>query len=45
MVVLESMKMELSLAAPVDGMVTELTRVAWATRSARDEVVARVEAA
>ena len=43
-VVLESMKMELALAAPVDGTVTEL-RVAVGDRVGRDEVVAKVEAA
>ena len=40
MVVLESMKMELALTAPVDGTVTELS-VRWATRSAATQVVAK----
>jgi acetyl-CoA/propionyl-CoA carboxylase biotin carboxyl carrier protein len=35
------MKMELALAAPVDGTVTELT-VAVGDKVARDETVARV---
>jgi hypothetical protein len=43
-VVLESMKMELALAAPVDGTVTEL-RVSVGDKVGRDEVVAKVEAA
>jgi acetyl-CoA/propionyl-CoA carboxylase biotin carboxyl carrier protein len=43
-VVLESMKMELALTAPVDGTVTEL-RVAEGDKVARDQPVARVEAA
>jgi acetyl-CoA/propionyl-CoA carboxylase biotin carboxyl carrier protein len=43
-VVLESMKMELALTAPVDGTVTELT-VSVGDKVGRDEVVARVEAA
>ena len=42
-VVLESMKMELALTAPVDGTVTEL-RVSVGDKVGRDEVVARVEA-
>ncbi len=41
-VVLESMKMELSLVAPVTGTVTELV-VAVGDKVGRDEVVARVE--
>ena len=41
MVVLESMKMELSLAAPVDGTVTELS-VSVGDKVGRDEIVARV---
>jgi acetyl-CoA/propionyl-CoA carboxylase biotin carboxyl carrier protein len=40
-VVLESMKMELSLAAPVDGTVTELS-VRVGDKVGRDEIVARV---
>ena len=40
-VVLESMKMELSLAAPVDGTVTELS-VSVGDKVGRDEIVARV---
>jgi acetyl-CoA/propionyl-CoA carboxylase biotin carboxyl carrier protein len=43
-VVLESMKMELALTAPVDGTVTALT-VSVGDKVGRDEVVARVEAA
>jgi biotin carboxyl carrier protein len=42
--VLESMKMELVLAAPLDGTVTELT-VAVGDRVAVDQPLARVEAA
>jgi acetyl-CoA/propionyl-CoA carboxylase biotin carboxyl carrier protein len=42
-VVLESMKMELSLVAPVDGTVAALT-VAEGDSVARDQIVARVEA-
>jgi acetyl-CoA/propionyl-CoA carboxylase biotin carboxyl carrier protein len=41
-VVLESMKMELSIAAPVDGVVKEIT-VAVGDRVARDQSLARVE--
>ena len=44
-VVLESMKMELSLTAPVDGTVTELSVARRATRSGATQVVAKVEAA
>ena len=44
MVVLESMKMELALTAPVDGTVTELT-VSVGDKVGRDEIVAKVEAA
>jgi biotin carboxyl carrier protein len=40
-VVLESMKMELSLVAPVDGTVTELS-VKVGDKVARDQIVARV---
>jgi acetyl-CoA/propionyl-CoA carboxylase biotin carboxyl carrier protein len=40
-VVLESMKMELSLVAPVDGTVTELS-VAVGDKVARDQIVAVV---
>ena len=43
-VVLESMKMELALTAPVDGTVTEL-RVAVGDKVGRDAVVAKIEAA
>ena len=43
-VVLESMKMELALVAPLDGTVTELG-VAIGDRVDRDQPVARVEAA
>ena len=43
-VVLESMKMELALTAPVDGTVTELL-VSVGDKVGRDEVVAKVEAA
>ena len=42
-VVLESMKMELSLTAPVDGTVAEVA-VAVGDKVARDQVVARVQA-
>jgi acetyl-CoA/propionyl-CoA carboxylase biotin carboxyl carrier protein len=41
-VVLESMKMELTIAAPVDGVVKEIT-VAVGDRVARDQSLARVE--
>jgi acetyl-CoA/propionyl-CoA carboxylase biotin carboxyl carrier protein len=44
LVVLESMKMELVLTAPVDGEVAELT-VAVGDRVALDQPLARVEAA
>ncbi len=40
-VVLESMKMELALTAPVDGTVTELT-VSVGDKVGRDETVAKV---
>jgi acetyl-CoA/propionyl-CoA carboxylase biotin carboxyl carrier protein len=40
-VVLESMKMELSLAAPIDGTVTELS-VSVGDKVGRDQIVARV---
>ena len=40
-IVLESMKMELSLAAPVDGTVTELS-VSVGDKVGRDQIVARV---
>jgi acetyl-CoA/propionyl-CoA carboxylase biotin carboxyl carrier protein len=43
-VVLESMKMELALVAPIDGVVSELT-VAVGDKVARDAPVARVQAA
>lgn len=43
-VVLESMKMELSLVAPVDGTVTELS-VKVGDKVGRDQIVAKVEAA
>ena len=43
-VVLESMKMELALTAPVDGTVTELS-VSVGDKVGRDEVVAKIEAA
>jgi acetyl-CoA/propionyl-CoA carboxylase biotin carboxyl carrier protein len=43
-VVLESMKMELALTAPVDGTVTQLS-VSVGDKVGRDEVVAKVEAA
>jgi acetyl-CoA/propionyl-CoA carboxylase, biotin carboxylase, biotin carboxyl carrier protein len=43
-VVIESMKMELALAAPVAGTVTELL-VSVGDKVGRDEVVAKVEAA
>ena len=43
-VVLESMKMELALVAPVDGTVTELS-VSVGDKVGRDQSVARVEAA
>ena len=43
-VVLESMKMELALTAPVDGTVTELS-VSVGDKVGRDEAVAKVEAA
>jgi len=42
-VVLESMKMELALTAPVDGTVTELS-VSVGDKVGRDEIVARIEA-
>jgi biotin carboxyl carrier protein len=44
LVVLESMKMELVLTAPVDGEVAELT-VAVGDKVAVDQPLARVEAA
>jgi biotin carboxyl carrier protein len=43
-VVLESMKMELALTAPVDGTVTSLS-VSVGDKVGRDEAVAKVEAA
>ena len=41
LIVLESMKMELSLVAPVDGTVTELS-VSVGDKVGRDQIVARV---
>ena len=43
-VVLESMKMELALTAPIDGTVTELS-VSVGDKVGRDQAVAKVEAA